>query len=609
MASESGPSVNAIPPIVIYDPALDAARYATGVVLTNSTPVHVAIVDGDGTQLVSFGGGTQYTEDAAAVANPTGTAPILVRTDTPATQVTTDGDNVAQRGTNYGAAYVQLVTSSGSYIDSVGGGTEYTEGDTDTTIAGTAMLMEGASSTLLPVQGTVADGLLVNLGTNNDVVVSATNLDIRDLSSTDVVTVTGGAGQTADVKVTLDSESVAVTNAGITTIAGAVAGTEMQVDVITMPTITVNAHAVTNAGTFAVQVDGSALTALQLIDDIIYIDDADWTDSTSKHALVGGLYQSTPQTVTDGDVAPFNITVNGALHVAQQGTIAVTQSGTWDEVGINDSGNAITVDWAGTAPPIGAGIEATALRVTIATDSTGVLSVDDNGGILTVDGTITANLSATDNAVLDAIELDTTTIAGAVSGSEMQVDVLTMPSVTVIATNLDIRDLTSASDNVAVVGTIADDATTPGNPVMVGGFAISPDGTDPGSVAEADVARFRTDLNRNLLVNTHHPRSLHKHLDGTAAYTDESLVADPGDGFQVVITSIIFSSGEAVAINFFLEEGATKIFGPIYLEAIAGRGFVSGPIYLPVTASTAVTLTTSAANDQSFDMDYFIQAV
>jgi len=67
------------------------------------------------------------------------------------------------------------------------------------------------------------------------------------------------------------------------------------------------------------------------------------------------------------------------------GTVAVTQSGTWDEVGINDSGNAITVDWAGTAPPIGAGLEATALRVTVATDSTGVLSVDDNGGALTVD--------------------------------------------------------------------------------------------------------------------------------------------------------------------------------------------------------------------------------
>lgn len=41
-----------------------------------------------------------------------------------------------------------------------------------------------------------------------------------------------------------------------------------------------------------------------------------------------------------------------------------------------------------------------------------------------VSGTVTANLSATDNAVLDAIESDTTTLAGAVSGTEMQVDVV-----------------------------------------------------------------------------------------------------------------------------------------------------------------------------------------
>src|SRR3990167_5932932 len=39
--------------------------------------------------------------------------------------------------------------------------------------------------------------------------VSATNLDIRNLTSTDVVTVTGGACQTADVKITLDGETIA----------------------------------------------------------------------------------------------------------------------------------------------------------------------------------------------------------------------------------------------------------------------------------------------------------------------------------------------------------------------------------------------------------------
>ncbi len=146
---------------------------------TNYGAAYVQLVTSAGAYIDSVGGGTEYTEDAVAAANPVGKATILVRTDTPATQVTTDGDNVAQRGTNYGAAYVQLVTSSGSYIDSVGGGTQYTEGDVDASITGTAAMMEVGANTLQPVQGTVADGLLVNLGSNNDVTVTGRTAGTR----------------------------------------------------------------------------------------------------------------------------------------------------------------------------------------------------------------------------------------------------------------------------------------------------------------------------------------------------------------------------------------------------------------------------------------------
>ena len=59
----------------------------------------------------------------------------------------------------------------------------------------------------------------------------------------------------------------------------------------------------------------AALTALQLIDDAVYVDDADWTDSTSKHLLVGGLYQTTPQTITDGDTGPLQVDSHGVLKV------------------------------------------------------------------------------------------------------------------------------------------------------------------------------------------------------------------------------------------------------------------------------------------------------
>jgi hypothetical protein len=87
------------------------------------------------------GGGTEYTEDVAAAGDPVGGAILLVRADTPATITDTDGDNVAQRATNYGAAYTQIVNSSGNFVDTFGGGTQYSVGVSGLTSAGTGTLM------------------------------------------------------------------------------------------------------------------------------------------------------------------------------------------------------------------------------------------------------------------------------------------------------------------------------------------------------------------------------------------------------------------------------------------------------------------------------------
>lgn len=177
--------------------------------LTNSNPLTVAIVDSNGDQITSFGGGTQYTEDAAAAANPVGTAPMLVRSDSPGALVTTDGDNVAQRGTNYGAAYTQIVSSAGAFIDTFGGGTQYTEGDTDATIVGTALMMEGAANTLVAAPGTAADGLLVNLGTNNDITLAA----LPAVDATKTVGTSVMALQTVSASSVAISSAVATGNA------------------------------------------------------------------------------------------------------------------------------------------------------------------------------------------------------------------------------------------------------------------------------------------------------------------------------------------------------------------------------------------------------------
>lgn len=76
--------------------------------------------------------------------------------------------------------------------------------------------------------------------------------------------------------------------------------------------------------------DDPAVTALQLVDNVIYVDDADWTALTSSHALVGGIYQSTPGTITDGDTGPIRLTANGAVHVSDAGgSLTVDNGGTF----------------------------------------------------------------------------------------------------------------------------------------------------------------------------------------------------------------------------------------------------------------------------------------
>lgn len=72
-------------------------------------------------------------------------------------------------GTSDGGDKRGLDVNISSADVALGGGTQYTEGDTDASITGTAMMMEGAGDALVAAQGTAADGLLVNLGSNNDV--------------------------------------------------------------------------------------------------------------------------------------------------------------------------------------------------------------------------------------------------------------------------------------------------------------------------------------------------------------------------------------------------------------------------------------------------------
>jgi len=112
--------------------------------------------------------------------------------------------------------------------------------------------------------------------------------------------------------------------------------------------------------------------------------------------LTDGTADSTTAVAAGGGVEANALRVTVASD--STGVLSVDDNGS--TLSVDDGAGSLTVDNAALAV-VGGGAEATALRVTVASDSTGVLSVDDNGGSLTVDGTVTANLAAGTNNIGD----------------------------------------------------------------------------------------------------------------------------------------------------------------------------------------------------------------
>lgn len=132
--------------------------------LTNSNPLATMIVDANGDQITSFGGGTQYTEDVAAAADPVGNMNMAVRADTLAAVTTTDGDNIALRSTNKGELYVKQTdvvhiddNSSTISVDD-GGGSITIDGSVSISGSVTVASHDVTNAGTFAVQATIASG-------------------------------------------------------------------------------------------------------------------------------------------------------------------------------------------------------------------------------------------------------------------------------------------------------------------------------------------------------------------------------------------------------------------------------------------------------------------
>ena len=151
----------------------------------------------------------------------------------------------------------------------------------------------------------------------------------------------------------------------------------------------VPAHDVTNAGTFAVQVTSAPSTTVTATN-------LDIRDLAKAQDEVYSVLK------TDAGVA-----YDARLVTVQNATIAVTQSGTWDEIGINDSGNSITVDGTVTASAQ-PGVDIGDVTINNASGAAAV-NIQDGGNTITVDGTVSANatLSAETTKVIGTVNVST----------------------------------------------------------------------------------------------------------------------------------------------------------------------------------------------------------
>lgn len=91
--------------------------------------------------------------------------------------------------------------------------------------------------------------------------------------------------------------------------------------------VTLDGETVTvdNAGTFAVQVDGAALTSLQLIDDIVLTEDSVHTTGDSGVQILAVRNDTLASLVdTDGDYSALQVNASGALYTEVTNTVTVT---------------------------------------------------------------------------------------------------------------------------------------------------------------------------------------------------------------------------------------------------------------------------------------------
>jgi hypothetical protein len=303
----------------------------------------------------------------------------------------------------------------------------------------------------------------------------------------------------------------------------------------------------------ALKVDNSAVTQpVSYANEATGADKSTFTEGTSRVEVMGAVFNDTISSDPAEDQrSPLRITAKKGLHVNLRNA-----SGT--EVGT--AGSALRIDpTGGTTQPVLDTNSAAALTALQLLDDT----VATTGSAVTAKGILAAG---TDGTNARALKTDTS--------GELQVDVLTLPG---------------------VAGTVAHDGADSGNPVKMGGYAIS---AERAAVANADRVDLVADLTGKQIVLPYaNPENF---LNGVASSTgtgDTAVIAAQGAGVRIYVTAI--SVVNTSATNTFVEiKDGTTVMHRLAAPQIANGApqTVTFPTPLRLTANTALNF---AANTGS----------
>ena len=416
------------------------------------------------------------------------------------------------------------------------------------------------------------------------ILLGATTVDDGLVSSANPMPVSGTV--TANLSAT-DNAVLDAIQAAVEIIDNAIAGTEMQVDIVSgtvaiSGTVTVGSHAVTNAGTFAVQVDAALPAGTNAIGKLaansgVDIGDVDVTSlPTTVHSADYDTGAGTDTTLAFGIAVPasggaavvpgdatagLKVDLGADNDVTVTGTVTANLAAGTNNIGDvdvlsiaagdNNIGNVDIVTVPAPLSTTGGGTEATALRVTIASDSTGVVSIDDNGGSLTVDGTVA------------------------------------------------VSSLPASTNTLEVVGDAAHDAAIAGNPVRIAGRALTADYT---AVATGDTADLMCSTLGKLVIEPYAIRAnrwTYAAVSGGITDTADDVVKAAGAaGVRHYVTGIQVINGHAtVSTEVVLKDGTTVMWRG-YAAAAGGGCSAVFPNPIEGTAATALNaanITTGSA--------------